>query len=70
MLMIGVLSNLAVDRMENLGMKQLRLPLGVGVDEPYTVILVSADFETNANKLAILVPFDGNPAANLDSICR
>ena len=53
--MVGVLSNLAVDRLEKLKMRKLRLPLGVAEDEPHTVVLVSEDFETNTDKLAILV---------------
>lgn len=54
-LIAGVLSNMAVERLENLGMKKLRLPLGSAEDEPHTIILVSRDFETNKDKLAVLV---------------
>jgi phosphatidylserine synthase len=54
-LMIGVLSGLAVERLEKLGMRKVRLPLGTGENEPHTVILVSNDFETNTEKLAVLV---------------
>jgi len=55
LMMIGVLSGLAVERLKKLGMKKLRLPLGADENEPHTVILVSNDFETNIEKLAILV---------------
>ena len=41
--------------MEKLGMRKLMLPLGVTEDKPYTVIFVSNDFETNKDKLAVLV---------------
>jgi hypothetical protein len=51
----GVLSELAVQRLEKLGMRTLRVPLGTAEDEPHTVVLVSADFEINKSKLAILV---------------
>jgi hypothetical protein len=54
-MVVGVLSNMAVERLERLGMRKLLLPLGVGEEEPHTVVLVSRDFETNGDKLAILV---------------
>lgn len=53
--MVGVLSGIAVERLETLGMRRLNVPLGVAEDEPHTVILVSNDFETNKEKLAVLV---------------
>src|SRR5271154_6427178 len=37
----GVLSGIAVERVEKLGMRKLRVPLGVEEDEPHTVVLVS-----------------------------
>jgi len=52
---VGVLSGIAVERLEKLGMRQMRLPIGAAEDEPHTVILVSSDFETNKEKLAVLV---------------
>jgi len=55
MLSVDVLSNLAVERCEKLGMRKLRIPRGTTEDEPHTHVLVSGDFETNTNKLAILV---------------
>jgi len=36
-------------------MTKLRVPLGTPEDQPHTVVMVSADFETNKDKLAILV---------------
>jgi hypothetical protein len=50
-----VLSNIAVSRLEKLGLRKLIVPLGTSVEEPHTVVLVSEDFQTNKNKLAILV---------------
>jgi hypothetical protein len=58
-LIVGVLSNMAVDRLEKLGMRKLKLPLGVAEDQPHTVVLVSQDFETNNDKLALLVALVG-----------
>jgi hypothetical protein len=55
LLMVGVLSNMAVERLERLGMRKVNLPYGVGDEDPHTVILVSADFETNSEKVAVLV---------------
>jgi hypothetical protein len=52
---IGVLSNIAVERQEKLGMRKLRLPLAATEEDPHTLILVSSNFETNKEKLAILV---------------
>jgi hypothetical protein len=53
--MVGVLSNMAVERLERLGMRKVNLPYGVGDEDPHTVLLVSADFETNSEKVAVLV---------------
>jgi hypothetical protein len=55
LMVVGVLSNMAIERLERLGMRGLLLPLGVREEEPHTVVLVSRDFETNMNKLAVLV---------------
>lgn len=55
LLMVGVLSNMAVERLERLGMRKVNIPYGVGDEDPHTVILVSADFETNSEKVAVLV---------------
>ena len=54
--MVGVLSNMAVERLQRLGMRKLNVPFGLGDEDPHTIILVSADFETNTNKVAVLVP--------------
>ena len=54
-LTIGVLSGIAVERVEKLGIRKLRVPLGVAEDEPHTVVLVSDDFDTNTKQLAVLV---------------
>jgi len=49
-----------VERLEKLGFRKLIVPLGTPVDEPHTVVLVSGDFETNREKLAVLVrSFEG-----------
>lgn len=54
---VGVLSNMAQERLEKLGMRKLNVPLGVvDEEEPHTIIFVSADFETNTEKVAVLVP--------------
>jgi hypothetical protein len=53
--MLGVLSNIAVERIEKLGMRRLNLPLGTPDEEPHTVIFVSQDFETNKEKVVVLV---------------
>lgn len=56
--MVGVLSNLAVERLERLGMRKVTIPFGVSDEDPHTLVLVSADFETNSEKVAVLVfPF-------------
>ena len=44
-----------MERVEKLGIRKLRVPLGVADVDPHTFVLVSKDFETNANKLAVLV---------------
>jgi hypothetical protein len=49
------LSNIAVERIEKLGMRRLNLPLGTTDEEPHTVIFVSQDFETNKEKVVVLV---------------
>jgi hypothetical protein len=54
-LIIGVLSGIAVERIEKLGMRKMNLPLGTPDEEPHTVIFVSQDFETNKDKVVILV---------------
>ena len=61
-LTIGVLSGIAVERVEKLGMRKLRVPLGIAEDEPHTIVLVSKDFETNTKKLAVLVGLRKYPA--------
>lgn len=38
-----------------MGLRKLMVPLGTSVEEPHTVVLVSEDFKTNKDKLAILV---------------
>jgi len=49
-----------VERLEKLGFRKLIVPLGTPVNEPHTVVLVSGGFETNKEKLAVLVrPFKG-----------
>jgi hypothetical protein len=53
--MAGVLSNLAVERLEKLGMRKVRIPLGTGETEPHTVVLVSSDFDLNTEKVVVLV---------------
>ena len=68
--MVGVLSGLAVERLEKLGMRKLRLPLGADKNESHTVILVSDDFETNTEKLAILVYSKFVLGLSLDTVCR
>ena len=50
-----MLSNIAVERLEKLGMRKFRIPLGAADGRPHTVVLVSEDFETNEGKLAVLV---------------
>ena len=54
-LTVGVLSRIAVGRVEKLGVRKLPVPLGVTDGDPHTHVLVSKDFETNAKKLAVLV---------------
>jgi len=66
----GVLSGIAVERVEKLGMRKLRVPLGVEEDEPHTVVLVSHDFDTNKKKLAVLVGSETNAQLTLDAFCR
>ena len=55
MLIVGVLSNMAVERLEKLGMRKVNVPFGVDDEDPHTVILVSKDFETNSENVAVLV---------------
>jgi len=55
MLTVGVLSNMATERLLKLGMRKVIVPFGVDDGEPHTVILVSADFDTNTQKVAVLV---------------
>lgn len=51
-------------------MRKLRLPLGADKNEPHTVVLVSDDFETNTEKLAILVYSKLVLGLSLDTVCR
>ena len=55
MLTVGVLSNIATERLLRLGMRRVIVPFGADDGEPHTVILVSADFQTNSEKVAVLV---------------
>jgi hypothetical protein len=55
LLIVDVLSKLAVERCEKLGMRKLAIPLGTPEDEPHTFVLVSEDFESNMNKVVVLV---------------
>jgi hypothetical protein len=53
--MVGVLSNMATERLEKLGMRKVTVPFGVDEGDPHTIVLVSGDFETNTEKVAVLV---------------
>ena len=66
---VDVLSNIAVERCLKLGMRKLAIPLGVSEDEPHTHVLISADFETNTYKLAVLVIALLEMCLGLDTIC-
>ena len=73
LLMLGVLSNMAVERLERLGMRKLNVPFGIGDEDAHTIILVSADFETNSEKVAVLVSLlqlFNSGRNNLDSVRR
>lgn len=49
------LRRIVIQRLEDMGMKKVLLPLGAAPDEPHLSILISKDLETN-KKVLILSP--------------